>query len=188
MFFPINPIATTIVTSQLPRRLTHFDSATLKLWDNRWFVVVANDFCYFVFTNNTNPGSWYIIYLEGGAAPNTAITSHVWLTLWCWAWSKSMTELSSRHQKMMPWGMTSENTWECLEASCGLCLGMPQGIMRSEWVNINKIFNIHQIKWKQPVSTNPKVLHHVKFSIVRVNHTMVQRSWVAPFKVIFAKK
>ena len=33
-------------------------------------------------------------------------------------------------QKMMPWGITSENPRECLEASCGLCLGMPQGIMR----------------------------------------------------------
>ena len=30
-----NPFATTIVTSQLARHLTHFDSATLKLRDNR---------------------------------------------------------------------------------------------------------------------------------------------------------
>ena len=45
-----------------------------------------------------------------------------------------MTELSGRHQKMMPRGIMSENPQECLEASCGLCLGMPQGIMHSERV------------------------------------------------------
>ena len=34
-------------------------------------------------------------------------------------------------KKMMPWGITSENPWR---HHAGLCLGMPQGIMRSEWV------------------------------------------------------
>ena len=76
-------------------------------------------------------------------ATHATITGHVWLTLWCWAWSSSMTELSRRHQKMMPWSMTSENPGEWLTASCGLCLGMPQGIMHSEWVKKGDVDTIY---------------------------------------------
>ena len=135
------------------------------------------------------------IYLEVGAAANATITGHIWLTLWCWAWSKSielhrismsksMTELSRRHYTNVDWPWGQQHTsvpprarWSpqnqsisrghrpsynrkwCLEASrrktpgnalrhhVGICMGMPQGIMRSERVKSVhlKKFNAHCI-------------------------------------------
>ena len=76
------------------------------------------------------------LYLEGGAGLNATITDHIRLTpniLLGYLYSHFG---AKQGQKMMPWGITSENPRECLEASCGLCLGMPQGIMRSGLISV----------------------------------------------------